>query len=113
MGCKGRWGGGDGAGQEGKKCRGALCPNSGGTLCPAVRAAAGQSAAAQVTAHHNTALHLDLAHGAGHNGLQHCAAVVVQQVDLINDDQPHQLRVGAVAWAQGGRWGWGEGSGPA
>lgn len=40
--------------------------------------------------------HLNLANSAGHNGLQHRATVVVQQMDLINDDQPHQLGVGAV-----------------
>jgi hypothetical protein len=52
--------------------------------------------------------HLDLAHGAGHDALQDRPAVVVQQVDLVDDDQPHQLSVGAVACG-GGTGGWGRG----
>ena len=43
------------------------------------------------------ATHLDLAHSAGDDALQHRPALIVQQVDLIDDDQAHQLRVGAVA----------------
>ena len=39
---------------------------------------------------------LDLADGAGHDAFQHGAALIVQQVDLVDDDQAHQLRVGAV-----------------
>ena len=41
--------------------------------------------------------HLDLAHGTGDDGLDDRAAVVVQQVDLVDDEQAHELRVGAVA----------------
>ena len=46
--------------------------------------------------------HLNLAHGARHDGLEHRASVVVQQVDFVDDDQPHQLGVGAVACGRGG-----------
>ena len=35
--------------------------------------------------------HLDLAHSAGDEGLEHGAALVVEQVDLIQD---HQLHLG-------------------
>mmetsp|Transcript_117329 Transcript_117329/g.373813 ORF Transcript_117329/g.373813 Transcript_117329/m.373813 type:complete len:463 (+) Transcript_117329:4361-5749(+) len=39
---------------------------------------------------------LDLADGARDDGLQHGAAGVVQQVDLVHDDQAHKLRVGPL-----------------
>eukprot|EP00964_Phaeocystis_antarctica_P101675 scaffold67161_cov57-Phaeocystis_antarctica.AAC.1 len=40
---------------------------------------------------------LDLAHGARDDALEHGAAVVVQQVNLVDDGQPYELRVRAVA----------------
>jgi hypothetical protein len=40
---------------------------------------------------------LDLAEDARDDGLEHRAALVVQQVDLVDDHEPHELRVRALA----------------
>jgi hypothetical protein len=54
--------------------------------------------------------HLDLAHCARDDGLEHRAAVVVQEVDLVDDHQAHQLGGGAVACGQEGQGWWGGGA---
>jgi len=41
--------------------------------------------------------YLDLAHGSSDDALEDRAPLVVQEVDLVNDEQPHQLGVGPVA----------------
>ena len=40
---------------------------------------------------------LHVAQGARHYALEHGPPLVVQQVDLVDDDEAHELRVGAVA----------------
>ena len=44
---------------------------------------------------------LDLPHRARDDRLQHRPAIIVEKVDLINDDQFHQLRVRAIAGLAG------------
>lgn len=41
--------------------------------------------------------HLDLAHGSRDEGLEHGAAPVVEQVNFIDNEQTHELGVGALA----------------
>ena len=40
---------------------------------------------------------LDVPDAPGHQGLQHWASLVMEQVDLVEDDQPDQLSVGPLA----------------
>lgn len=40
--------------------------------------------------------HLNLAHCTSHDGLNDRPTAVMQQVDLIDDEQAHELRVGAI-----------------
>ena len=45
---------------------------------------------------HRGGAHLDLTHSPGHNGLQHRAPIIMQQMDLIDDEQLDELGVDPV-----------------